>query len=67
MAVLTARGRNRLAAAEFALPGKRYPVNDAPHARAALSRVAQHGTPAEKATVRRAVKRKFPGIRLAQV
>ena len=53
---------------EFALPSKReggkggYPIPDASHARNALARVAQHGTPAEKATVRRKVRAKFPGI-----
>lgn len=51
-----------MASSKFALPGKRYPVNDAKHARNALARVAQHGTPSEKAKVRAAVKRRFPGI-----
>jgi hypothetical protein len=62
MARLTSRGRKRMKAKQFALPGKRYPISDAAHARNALARVAQHGTPAEKATVRRKVKARFPGI-----
>jgi hypothetical protein len=62
MAKLTTRGRRRMKAKQFALPGKRYPLNDARHARNALARVAQHGTPAEKATVRRKVKARFPSI-----
>ena len=40
----------------------KYPINDAVHARNALARVAQHGTPAEKAIVQRKVHAKFPGI-----
>lgn len=62
MARLTSRGRKRMKAKQFALPRKRFPINDASHARNALARVAQHGTPKEKATVRRKVKAKFPSI-----
>lgn len=40
----------------------KYPIPDAVHARNALARVAQHGTPAEKAIVQRKVHAKFPGI-----
>lgn len=47
----------------FAIPGERkYPIPDASHARNALARVAANGTAAEKAKVRAAVKKKFPGI-----
>lgn len=59
---LTARRRNALPEQSFALPGRRYPIEDASHARNALSRVSGNGTPAEKAEVRAAVHRKFPGI-----
>lgn len=59
---LTAAARNALPGNDFALPGRRYPVEDESHARNALARVSQHGTPAEKATVRRKVAAKFPGI-----
>lgn len=63
MAKLTSRGRKRMKASSFAIPSKRkYPINDKAHARNALARVAQHGSASEKATVRRAVKRKFPSI-----
>jgi hypothetical protein len=62
MARLTSRGRKRMKAAKFALPGKRYPISDAAHARNALARVAQHGTPAQRQKVRRKVKARFPGI-----
>ena len=48
---------------EFAVPGKKaYPVNDKAHARNALARVSQFGSPAEKAAVRAKVKAKFPSI-----
>lgn len=63
MAKLTAKKRNKLKSSQFAEPGKRaYPINDAAHARNALARVAQFGSPAEKAKVRAAVHKKFPGI-----
>jgi len=46
------------------MPAKRaYPLEDASHARNALARVSQHGSPSEKAKVRAAVKRKYPGIK----
>lgn len=69
---LTAAKRQALPKADFALPGKgegpkgagsgSYPIPDASHARNALARVSQHGTPEEKATVRRKVHAKYPGI-----
>jgi hypothetical protein len=63
MAKLTAKKRNALKSSSFAEPGKRaYPIQDASHARNALARVSQHGTPAEKAKVRAAVHRKYPSI-----
>lgn len=63
MAELTTKKRNRLKKTSFAIPSKRaYPIHDIAHARNALARVAQHGTPAEKRQVRAAVKRKYPSI-----
>lgn len=63
MADLTSKKRNALKGSSFAIPSKRaYPIPDASHARNALARVAQHGSPAEKAQVRRAVARKYPSI-----
>lgn len=61
-AKLDAAARNSLPDSAFALPGRRYPIHDENHARAALSEVAQHGTPEEKAKVRAAVHRKYPDI-----
>jgi len=63
MAKLTTSARKKIPAGEFALPGRRYPVEDEAHARNALSRVSQDGTPAEKATVRRKVGRLFPALK----
>jgi hypothetical protein len=48
---------------DFALPGRRYPIEDKAHARDALSRVSQDGTPTEKAAVRGKVLARFPGIK----
>jgi hypothetical protein len=62
MAKLTTQTRKALPSGDFALPGRRYPVEDKNHARNALSRVSQNGTPAERAAVRRKVSAKFPGI-----
>ena len=59
---LTASDRNALPASDFALPGRRYPIENSSHGKNALARVAQHGSPAEKARVRAAVHRKYPGI-----
>ena len=69
---LTAAERHKMPSSEFALPGRgegpggkgagSYPINDASHARNALARVSQHGSPEEKKRVRAAVHRKFPDI-----
>lgn len=69
---LSARERQSLPRSDFALPGRgegpkgagsgAYPIPDAAHGRAALSRVSANGSPAEKAKVRAAVHRKFPNI-----
>lgn len=69
---LSAAKRQAMPKSDFALPGQgsgpkgvgsgAYPINDASHARNALSRVAQHGSPTQQAEVRAKVHRKFPGI-----
>jgi len=71
---ITTSGRLGLQKKQFALPasatekGKAsgakgsYPIDTAARARNALSRVAQHGTAAQQATVRRKVKAKYPDI-----
>jgi hypothetical protein len=60
---LSTKDRKKLSRKSFALPGKRkYPIPDKDHARNALARVAQHGTPAEQREVKAAVKKRFPSI-----
>jgi hypothetical protein len=60
---LSTKQRKKLSKKEFALPGKRkYPIPDKAHARNALARVAQYGTPAEQKKVKAAVKRRFPSV-----
>jgi hypothetical protein len=69
---LSAHERQRLPRSDFALPGHgtgpkgagagSYPIPDASHARNALARVAQHGSAAQQAAVRRKVHAKFPDI-----
>ena len=60
---LSTKDRKKLSKKSFALPGKRkYPIPDKAHARNALARVAQNGTPAEQKKVKAAVKKRFPSI-----
>lgn len=60
---LTTEDRKKLDKKSFALPDeRRYPIPDKAHARNALARVAQDGTPKEKRAVRAAVKKRYPGI-----
>lgn len=58
---LNAKRRNALPDKSFAGPDRSYPINDANHARNALSRVSNK-SPELKARVRAAVHRKYPGI-----
>jgi hypothetical protein len=62
MAILTAKTRAALKPSDFALNGSEYPIHDLAHAKNALSRVSQDGTPAEKIIVRRKVKVRYPEI-----
>jgi hypothetical protein len=62
MAVLNAAKRNALPEADFALPGRRYPIHDEAHARNALARVSENGTPDEKMKVAARVRMKYPHI-----
>jgi hypothetical protein len=60
---LSTKDRKKLGKKSFALPGKRkYPIPDKSHARNALARVAQKGTPAEQKKVRKAVTKRFPSL-----
>jgi hypothetical protein len=61
MAVLTAAARKGLPTSAFAIPEKRaYPIHDESHARDALARVSEFGTPSEQSRVRAAVHRRYP-------
>ena len=60
---LSGKDRKKLSKKSFALPGKRkYPIPDKAHARNALARVAQKGTPAEQKKVKAAVAKRYPSI-----
>ena len=60
---LSTKDRKKLSKKSFALPGKRkYPIPDKAHARNALARVAQHGTPGEQKKVKAAVRKRFPSL-----
>ena len=62
MARLNAAKRNALPSKDFAEPGARkFPINDASHARNALSRASAKG-PGVEAKVKAKVRKKFPGI-----
>jgi len=65
---LSTKERKLLKKGSFAIPSKApgpgsYPIPDIAHARNALARVAQHGTPEEQAQVRAAEYRKFPELK----
>jgi len=67
--VLTEGAREHIAPKNFAVSAKQsdtgkpaYPIEDKAHARAALGLVGMHGSPAEKAEVRKDVARKYPGM-----
>lgn len=67
MAKLTSKHRKSLPDSSFAEPGERkYPINDESHARNALARVSEYGTPPEKAAVRRRVHEKYPDIQIEE-
>lgn len=63
MAQLTAKRRQALPDSAFAIPERRaYPIHDLAHARNALARVMQHGTPEEKRRVLAAIRRRYPAL-----
>jgi hypothetical protein len=66
MAKLSYKRRQKLKSSEFAEPGERkFPIMDKAHARNALARVSQSGSSGEKATVRKKVHAKYPGIEVS--
>jgi hypothetical protein len=64
-AVLTTQAREKIKTKNFAVKSKgeeKYPIHDPTHARNALVRVRQFGSPAEKAKVYSAVAKKYPAL-----
>lgn len=60
---LTYQERKSLPDDDFVFPKERkYPIENEAHARNTLARVSQDGSDAQKARVRAAVHRKYPGI-----
>jgi len=63
MAKLITKGRKQIKTENFALPGRRYPINDKNHAINALARVEQNGTSEEKKKVKAKVYKKYPSLK----
>lgn len=62
MAKLNAAKRNALPSGDFAGPDRSYPINDASHARNALSRASANAAPALQAKIKAKVRSRYPGI-----
>ena len=63
MAQLQAGQRAEIKGKNFAIPGKeKYPIHDVAHARNALVRVRQFGSPSEKSRVYSAVTKQYPAL-----
>lgn len=63
-APLDAKKRNALDDSDFALPGRKYPIDTPERARSALARVQQFGSDSDKAKVLAAVKKKYPDMKV---
>lgn len=64
MTKLTTTERKDLPASDFVLKkARKFPIPDASHARNALARASQSGSPSIESAVRQEVKRRFPGIK----
>jgi hypothetical protein len=64
-APLNAKKRDGLDSSDFAISGRRYPIDTPARARAALARVKQFGKAGEEAKVKAAVKKKYPNMDVA--
>ena len=62
MSKLDAAERRALPASAFAVKGGHYPIEDRGHAKAALARVSEFGSPEEKSEVRAKVRARYPGM-----
>lgn len=63
MVKLSSKARKDLPAKDFAVAGRKFPIEDKSHARNALSRAGAKGGKVE-AEVKQKVKEKFPGIKV---
>ena len=64
MARLTTKARDALPAADFAGPGRTYPIEDKAHAGDALARASQHASPELRAKIKARVRKKFPSMKI---
>lgn len=63
-APLDAKKRNGLDSSDFALPGRKYPIDTPERARSALARVKQFGSPEDQRKVKTAVQKKYPDMKV---
>lgn len=63
-ASLDAKKRNDLDSSDFALPGRKYPIDTPERARSALARVKQFGSPEDQRKVKAAVQKKYPDMKV---
>lgn len=63
-APLNAKKRNDLDSSDFALPGRKYPIDTPERARSALARVKQFGSPEDQKKVKAAVQKKYPNMKV---
>lgn len=64
MSKLTSKARKALPESDFAGPGESYPIEDESHARNALARVSEYGSPGLQERVRARVKARYPDIKV---
>lgn len=64
-APLDAKKRNSLDDSDFAMPGRKYPIDTPERARSALARVEQFGSDSDKSKVLAAVKKKYPDMKVS--
>ena len=63
MTKMSTEQKRRLKSSDFAYPKERkYPLHDKAHARGALILAAQKGTAGDLATVKKAVKKRYPDL-----
>ena len=62
---LTTSERNSLSDDDFALPGRQYPIENEAHARNALARISQFGSPEEREQVKAKIRKRYPNIEIS--